>query len=270
MMPPVQFTVGNTITVSVAIYRQNWRQYLKLSLIAHLWLLVPVYGWARYFAIAAWISKLSFSEQAKNLDSIERKQYFKFDSLTRLTIIGISTIFIPLIVGNIIMIPLAIILPIIFKLLLQFPEAIKFIESDNGFLLLGYFALFVCYLIWTSIYARLFVTDLTYGNYLKNHRICPYPINRSYVITKNNVLKIYKIIWLTFLISLPVYLIMFICVFAITFFMYAIQSEKSYLLVFFFPTIVLLAHILLLPLWQSVKAVVFHQLTKAGNRKTVR
>ena len=50
----VRFTVGDTITASVAIYKQNWRQYLKLSFIAHLWLLVPIYGWARYFAIAAW------------------------------------------------------------------------------------------------------------------------------------------------------------------------------------------------------------------------
>ncbi|MEM8676611.1 MAG: hypothetical protein AAGF83_22525 [Cyanobacteria bacterium P01_G01_bin.67] len=40
------FTVGNTITIAVAIYKQNWKRFLKLSLIAHLWLLVPVYGWA--------------------------------------------------------------------------------------------------------------------------------------------------------------------------------------------------------------------------------
>ena len=152
---------------------------------------------------------------------------------------------------------------------MQFPEALKFIESDNGFLLLGYFVLFFYYLIWISIYARLFLTDLTYGNYLQNYRIYPYPINRSYVITKNNTLKIYEIIWLTFLVSLPVYLSILVDVFAITFVMYAIQPEKSYLLVFFFPTVVLLSHILLLPFWQSVKAVVFYQLNKANNRQAI-
>ena len=62
MIPDYDFTVGNTITIAVAIYRNNLKKFLKLSLAAHLWLLVPVYGWARYFAIAAWISKLSFNE----------------------------------------------------------------------------------------------------------------------------------------------------------------------------------------------------------------
>ena len=138
-IPTHNFTPGNTLTVSVAIYKQNWHQYLKLSVIAHLWLLVPVYGWARYFAIAAWISKLSFSELAKDLDLLTRRQYFKFDSLIKLFIIGISSIFIPMIVSNIIMIPLTIILPIIFKLLLQFPATIKFIENDNSLSLLGLF-----------------------------------------------------------------------------------------------------------------------------------
>jgi len=48
MISVPDFTVSNTITVAVAIYKHNWKKYLKLSLIAHLWLLVPVYGWARY------------------------------------------------------------------------------------------------------------------------------------------------------------------------------------------------------------------------------
>lgn len=52
MIPDYDFTVGNTITVAVAIYRNNLKQFLKLSVAAHLWLLIPVYGWGRYFAIA--------------------------------------------------------------------------------------------------------------------------------------------------------------------------------------------------------------------------
>ena len=58
MIPADNFTPGNTVTITVTIYavtiyKENWKEYLKLSFAAHLWLLVPIYGWARYFAIAA-------------------------------------------------------------------------------------------------------------------------------------------------------------------------------------------------------------------------
>lgn len=122
-MTPIQnFTVGNTITVAVAIYQQNWKKFLKLSFAAHLWLLVPVYGWARYFAIAAWISKLSFDQLSPDFERLKRKQYFKVNSLFFLFIIGISSIFIPLILGNVILLPLSIIAPAILKLVVQMPN----------------------------------------------------------------------------------------------------------------------------------------------------
>ena len=59
MIQSLDLTVGNTVTASVALDKNQWREFLQLSAIAHLWLLVPVYGWARHLAIAAWISQLS-------------------------------------------------------------------------------------------------------------------------------------------------------------------------------------------------------------------
>jgi len=57
MLPIADFTVGNTITIAFAIYRNNLKRFLQLSLVAHLWLLVPIYGWARYLAIAIKINR---------------------------------------------------------------------------------------------------------------------------------------------------------------------------------------------------------------------
>ena len=259
------FTVGNTITVSVAVYKQNWRQYLKLSFIAHLWLLVPVYGWARFFAIAALISRLALQKLVDS-DNFSRKQYFTADSLFKLFAIAISSIFIPLILSNIVMIPLAIIVPVIYKIILQFPTVTEFIFQDSNFYLLGYFALFICYVVWIFIYARLFITDLTFAEYLTNKILYLYPINRSNHLTRNNTLKIYKIIWLSFLCSIPVWIVLSIIIFAVFIGLRLIIPrsilDSSLLYLPVIPTFILCAHVLVLPFWQSVKASVFYQLTK--------
>ena len=257
-----KFNAGNTITVAVAIYKNNLKKFLKLSLFAHLWLLIPVYGWARYFATASWISKLSFDELSKELENLSRKQYFRINSLFNLSVIAISSMVITMLVSNIVMIPLSIILPIIWKAFLQFPSSFKIVENENFLSMLGFSALFVLSLVWTAIYARLFITDLAYGNYLVNKRIYPYPINRSYHLTKNNTFKIYKIIWLLFLISVPVYVLVLLTVFIIFAIFYVLQPNKDYFLVLFLPTVLYFAHGLTMPFWQSAKATIFYQLTK--------
>lgn len=267
-MTPIQdFTVGNTITIAVAIYKQNWKRFIKLSLIAHLWLLVPVYGWARYFAIAAWISKLSFDQLSPDFEHLKRRQYFKINSLFFLLIIGISSIFIPLILGNIIMLPLSIIAPAILKLVVQMPNGWEFIEQN--FMLLGYIASLMLFLIWSLIYTRLFITDLTYGSYLRYPSIYPYPINRSYHLTKNNTFKIYRIIWFLLLFSIPVALLVMLITFIITFLFYVTFPAHRYLLILFVPTVLYISHALLLPLWQVVKAVVFHHLSQKDNQRSI-
>ena len=59
---PEQLSIGNVISVSFSLYRYRFKTYLKLSLSACLWLLVPVYGWLRFLAISALISRLAFYE----------------------------------------------------------------------------------------------------------------------------------------------------------------------------------------------------------------
>jgi hypothetical protein len=44
---------------------------LKLSLIAYLWLLVPLYGWAKFFAISGLISRLAFCELTGSPESVK-------------------------------------------------------------------------------------------------------------------------------------------------------------------------------------------------------
>ncbi|MEC4986148.1 MAG: DUF975 domain-containing protein, partial [Oscillatoria sp. PMC 1076.18] len=55
-------TIGNIVNVSINLYRQNFKLYLRLALFAFLWLLVPLYGWAKFLANSALISRLTFNE----------------------------------------------------------------------------------------------------------------------------------------------------------------------------------------------------------------
>jgi len=54
--PPLN--VGNILTFSLQVYRWHFWRYLWLSLRAYAWVLVPVYGWAKYSALMGALSRL--------------------------------------------------------------------------------------------------------------------------------------------------------------------------------------------------------------------
>lgn len=67
---PIQpLSVGDVVNAGVRIYRSHLKQYLTLSLIAFLWILVPIYGWAKYSEILARISRLAFQELVNQPES---------------------------------------------------------------------------------------------------------------------------------------------------------------------------------------------------------
>ena len=39
---------GNVVSASIRLYRDRFKMYLTLSAKAYLWLIVPIYGWAKY------------------------------------------------------------------------------------------------------------------------------------------------------------------------------------------------------------------------------
>ncbi len=267
MIPVPDFTVGNTITVAIAIYKQNWKKYLKLSLIAHLWLLVPVYGWARYFAIAAWISKLSLNELTNDIDDLNRKQYFTIRSLFLFLSTGLISIFILIIIYYILGLLLGLVATLLQKLFNSpIVETLSNISAQgNGiaFWILTWSIMLIISLTSALSYARLFLTDLSFieNNIYKIFSL----IYRSYSLTKNNKLKVFKIIWISFILSCSLYLSIYFFYYLISFifnrigfynwdiFYYTIWSLYLIMLV--------CAQGIIFPFWQSIKAITFYQLT---------
>ena len=267
------FTVGNTITVSVAVYKQNWRQYLKLSFIAHLWLLVPVYGWARYFAIAAWISRLSLQEFDSELNNLHFLRYFSARSLCIFSLTGIFAIFEPIIFGYLSAFVLIFIIVILCEIIFTFSlfEILDNILSNNEdptVLWLGLVWLAFYSLISLVFYARLFVTDLIFIDRVNNKLFDL--IRQSYSLTKNNKFKIILISFLSFLITVPVWIICYLIAPTTAWLILTVTSINAFesfslLLEFCFIITLVCAHGIVLPFWQSVKASVFYHLVKKRN-----
>ncbi|MBD0313835.1 MAG: DUF975 domain-containing protein, partial [Microcoleus sp. T3-bin5] len=63
-------SVGNVVSASLRIYRDHFKSYFGLAFVANLWLLVPIYGWAKYSAILALISRLAFGEVREKPETV--------------------------------------------------------------------------------------------------------------------------------------------------------------------------------------------------------
>jgi len=68
--------IGNIVTTGVQLYRSRFRDYLAQALWAHLWLFIPIFGWAKFFAGATLIAQSAFqdlTEQSASLPEINSK-----------------------------------------------------------------------------------------------------------------------------------------------------------------------------------------------------
>ena len=74
--PTQPLSVDKVITAGVQLYRSHFQDYFLLALKAYLWLLVPIYGWAKFYALTALISRLAFGELVNQPESISSGQRF--------------------------------------------------------------------------------------------------------------------------------------------------------------------------------------------------
>ena len=268
MLPVDDFTVGNTITIAVAIYRNNLKKFLKLSIVAHLWLLVPIYGWARYFAIAAWISRLSLNELQDEPDPIQPEQYFTISSLFLFLITALITIFITVIVCYFLVICLLYVGALFLQMLLNNPiydDLNNIMEQQEGttFWLIFWSIILLFSLASTFLYIRLFFTDLVFSQQNSNAFSL---IKYSYLLTKNKKLKVFFSLWISFLTSFYLYFSAFGLYYLVSFIFARIGLYQSnsffYSILYIYRMMLAFITILIFPLWQSIKATIFYYLSE--------
>ncbi|MEG4203752.1 glycerophosphoryl diester phosphodiesterase membrane domain-containing protein [Microcoleus sp. Pol7_A1] len=246
-------SVGNVVSASLRIYRDHFKPYFGLAFVAYLWLLVPIYGWAKYSAISALISRLAFGEVREKPETVSdaRREVnprmwglFWAGTLTFLIFFGVS------LVGGIAMAILA--------------GGAAAIFGQNyailaAFLVVAVIAFFIIYI---RIFSRLLIVELPLA--LENNIGASSAISRSWQLTKGSVGRIQWIVFVGILVSLPMTIVVQILTVIVQVVSSAVLGRESglFYLVYYILIVVLsiVSGALVTPFWQAMKAIIYYDL----------
>lgn len=251
---PQPLNVGNVVSAAVRLYRSHLKSYLQLALIAHLWALVPVYGWAKYAAISGLISRLAFGELTNQPESIEdarshvNPRFWSF--LTIYLRVGIYILLAYLgmvIIGGI----GAGILAVVIGLVLGSNALIA------TTILVTVLMVIVVLLGLTWFYARWVVAEVPLA--VEENISGSESVARSWELTKASAFRIQGVVIVAGIVTLP---IVFLFNYAPSLFLLRLeQGSAIYSLVYLISLLTsLVGGMFVMPFWQSMKAVLYYDL----------
>ncbi|MFM2310828.1 MAG: hypothetical protein RLZZ04_104 [Cyanobacteriota bacterium] len=250
-------SVGNIVTAGLRIYRDNFKTYFKSAFLGYLWILVPVYGWAKYSAMMGTIARLAYGEVTEQPEPVKDAQRQVKPKMWDFLVAGI---FVGLIVFGAI-IPLIIIIGLMSAgLSFVFNQDSGSIGILAGILFaIAAILLFVFSLSW--LISRLLLVELPLA--VEENITVTSAISRSWNLTKGSAGRIQLVVLVGFLVSLPILLAIQIAS-AILQGIIGIGLDSApglagiggilYLLVIF------AGGALTIPFWQAIKAVVYYDL----------
>ncbi|MDJ0598637.1 MAG: hypothetical protein QNJ37_07335 [Crocosphaera sp.] len=255
---PGPLSVGNVISAAARIYRDRFAVYYKLALIAYLWGFVPIYGWAKFMAISGLLSRLAYGEVSGQPESVREARrhinprlwtFFLTALLVGLIFLGWYLLF--LIIWGLVLFVLA---------TLASQDGAWFVWGIFVLLVIVGIVLFIISILWLS--SRLYLTDLAIA--IENQSSVTKVINRSWQLTKQFILRIMLIVFVAFLIAIPISLALQIIDTLIRLILMVIFSQDSIIFgLVYFPLSFIISFAIsaiLLPFWQSIKAVVYYDL----------
>jgi len=244
-------SIGNVVSAAVRLYRSHLKTYLNLAAIAHLWVLIPIYGWAKYAAISGLISRLAFGEliyQPESVQAARRHVNPRLWSFLRVGFqVGISLLLIYFglaIAGGIVGGLLGVVLGSILGTTGVVVATTLAIIVTVGIVLLG--------LIW--FYSRWVVAEVPLA--VEENINGGESVARSWELTKASVLRIVGIVLVAFLVTLP---LVFVLNYVPSLFLLKLeQGSTIYSIVYFISWIgSLVGGVFVMPFWQALKAVLY-------------
>ena len=240
-------SVGNVVSAGLRIYRDNFKIYYLEALKSYLWLFVPVYGWAKFAAIQAIISRLAFFEVREAPESLADARRQVMPKMWIFLVTGILQWLI-IVAGFIVFGIIFVLLGIIGVFLNGVSLDLRIVLSVVLGLLVVLVALLSLFTpIW--LFSRTTFADLAIA--IDDIREATKAISRSWTITQGFVAKIQIIFFIAFLLTIP----------------FSVVSNLGSLLfqnAEWGAVINLLLTIpfgaLLVPFWQSIKAVIYYDL----------
>jgi membrane-anchored glycerophosphoryl diester phosphodiesterase (GDPDase) len=202
-------SVGNVVSASVRIYRDNFKLYFGLALVASLWLLIPIYGWAKYFAISALISRLALGEVREKPETVSDTRgqvnprmwrFFWARILTFLIYIGV---YVAATVAVTIALAIGLYVAATIAATILGGRAAAIFGQNYVIIsaLVGVGTLIAFLIIYIRIISRLLIVELPLA--IENNIGATSAIGRSWELSKESVGRILWIFIVAFLVSLP-------------------------------------------------------------------
>jgi hypothetical protein len=252
-------TIGNVVSTASALYRSHLKSYFQLALLATLWLLLPIYGWAKYCTISAVISRLAFQElinQPESVDHARDSLKPRLWSFLRVAF-EVSILLVLIYFGLLLVALLGIsiiggILGVIFGAVFNTPvvtvvlSVIVSIAAIIGFI----FVLTWFVSRWIIAEVPLAVEEDINGKQ---------SVKRSWNLTKASVLRIQGVVMIAFLVTLP---LIILTSYAPQILLITIETGSPlYWLVYLISFgLSLVGGAFLMPFWQTTKAVLYYDL----------
>jgi hypothetical protein len=250
-------SVGNVVTAGIRIYRSHLKDYFLLALKAYVWLLVPVYGWAKFAALSALLARLAFGELVNQPESIDSGTRHVNSKMWQFLAAGLLLF----LIGLGIIIGFGIAVGIITAIFAALAAARNTVLTVVGFLvfLVAFFAALLG-MMW--LFTRFYVFDLPLA--VEDNINANSTIKRSWELTKGYVWRILGISFVAWLITLPFSIAVQIVSSIIQVIHTVLLRESSPVFtVIYFIVIMALSFAsgaAILPFWQAVKAVVYYDL----------
>jgi MFS family permease len=229
---------------------------LGLAFKANVWVLVPIYGWAKYSALSAVISRLAYREVIERPETVDEARRHVMPRMWSFLGAGFLVGLIVTAVMFLAIFAFSIVGGVLAAILGQNATAIIIL------VLLGIVAFFAFIIGYIRLVSRLFIVELPLA--MEENVTATSTINRSLQLTKGFASRLQGIVFVAFLISLPISIVIQISSTILQLVLSALFSSDSptfgllYLLLLL--ALSLASGSLLIPFWQSIKAVIYYDL----------
>ncbi|NEO92984.1 MAG: DUF975 domain-containing protein [Moorea sp. SIO3G5] len=274
-------SIGNVVNVGLRIYRDHFKLYYRLAFIGYLWLLVPIYGWAKFSAMFGLISRLAFREIIERPETVNEARrhvnarmwsFLRAGILVSLITFGVA-ILVSLIIWVAIMV-IIVLLSILIGVLASISgnsstilDSLDTLPENSvamliiGFLVLSIFMIaFLFGFIW--FISRLLIYEIPLA--IENTIGARAAIGRSWKLTQGFILRIQGIVVVGFLISLPISIAVQIATFIIQTILSLLFPQESAIFIWLYLVLVFglsfASGALLVPFWQAIKSVIYYDL----------
>jgi hypothetical protein len=251
--------IGNVVTAGFRLYSNHWQTYVKLSAIAHLWVLVPIYGWAKHVAIAATVSRLAYGEltyQPETVSAARRSVEQRLWSYFGLWLVLLMIYFVAYVVLGLLALLSGFVIGIVIIAITiaLFGEEIG---SLMGGVVLAIWMLAVFFIGFVWLVSRLFFPETAMA--VEETGDLGRGLARSWRLTKKSVLRVQGIVVTAFLVSLPILMLLNYLP-SLPLLGAEPGSPRHWVIYSINLTLGLAGNVILLPFWQSIKAVLYYDL----------